>query len=226
MTDFAGRRLGKYEILGLLGKGGFATVYRARQTDLGREVALKVMKASLAESEDFLARFRREAHLIAQLDHPHIMTIYEYGQEGETVYLAMRLLTGGSLADRLRQHGPLPVEEARRITHQIASALSLAHGRGVIHRDLKPQNVLFDGSGSAVLTDFGIAKVDSSSTLVTGTGVAMGTALVYVAGAVARRTHRSTRGYLRAWADALRDAERQAAFPWRYARQLDVQTPD
>lgn len=152
-----------------------ATVYRARQADLGREVAIKIMKASLAESEDFLARFRREANLVAQLDHPNIMTIYEYGQDGDTVYIAMRLLPGGSLSERLKAHGALPTDETRRITTQIASALTLAHDRGVIHRDLKPQNVLFDSSGNAVLTDFGIAKVDNSSTLVTGTGIAMGT---------------------------------------------------
>ncbi len=152
-----------------------ATVYRARQADLGREVAIKIMKASLAESEDFLARFRREANLVAQLDHPNIMTIYEYGQDGDTVYIAMRLLPGGSLSERLKRHGALPTDETRRITAQIASALTLAHDRGVIHRDLKPQNVLFDSSGNAVLTDFGIAKVDNSSTLVTGTGIAMGT---------------------------------------------------
>ncbi|PJF35244.1 MAG: hypothetical protein CUN49_11560 [Candidatus Thermofonsia Clade 1 bacterium] len=175
MSDLTGRRLGKFEILSVLGKGGMAVVYRARQVDLGREVAIKVMKASLAESEGFLARFRREAHLVAQLDHPHIMTIYEYGQEGDIVYIAMRLLPGGSLSDRLRKQGALSVDETRRITAQIASALTLAHSRGVIHRDLKPQNVLFDSAGNAVLTDFGIAKVDNSSTLVTGTGIAMGT---------------------------------------------------
>ncbi|MDW8300403.1 MAG: protein kinase, partial [Anaerolineae bacterium] len=175
MADLTGRRLGKFEILSPLGKGGMATVYRARQIDLEREVAVKVMKASLADSEDFLARFRREANLIALLDHPHIVTIYEYGQEGDIVYIAMRLLPGGSLAERLRQHGALSTSETRRIVNQIASALTLAHSRGVIHRDLKPQNVLFDSSGNAVLTDFGIAKVDNSSTLVTGTGIAMGT---------------------------------------------------
>ncbi|PJF31935.1 MAG: hypothetical protein CUN51_03060 [Candidatus Thermofonsia Clade 1 bacterium] len=175
MTDLTGQRLGKFEILSVLGKGGMAVVYRARQADLGREVAIKVMKASLADSEDFLARFRREAHLIAQLDHPHIITIYEYGQEGDTVFLAMRLLTGGSLADRLRERGALSLDETSRITRQVASALTLAHSRGVIHRDLKPQNVLFDSSDNAVLTDFGIAKVDNSSTLVTGTGIAIGT---------------------------------------------------
>jgi serine/threonine protein kinase len=175
VSDLIGQRLGKFEILAVLGKGGMATVYRAHQTDLKREVAIKVMKASLAESEDFLARFRREAHLVAQLDHPNIITIYEYGQEGETVYIAMRLLPGGSLSDRLRKHGALSPQETLRITKQIASALSLAHARGIIHRDLKPQNVLFDSADNAVLTDFGIAKVDSSSTLVTGTGIAIGT---------------------------------------------------
>lgn len=152
-----------------------ATVYRARQTDLKRDVAIKVMKASLAESEDFLARFRREAHLVAQLDHPNIITIYDYGQEGDIVYIAMRLLPGGSLSERLHKRGALSPEETLRITKQIASALTLAHERGIIHRDLKPQNVLFDSSDNAVLTDFGIAKVDSSSTLVTGTGIAIGT---------------------------------------------------
>jgi serine/threonine protein kinase len=175
VSDLVGQRLGKFEILAVLGKGGMATVYRARQTDLKREVAIKVMKASLAESEDFLVRFRREAELVARLEHPNIITIYDYGQEGETVYIAMRLLPGGSLSDRLRKHGALAPQETLRITKQIASALALAHARGIIHRDLKPQNVLFDSADNAVLTDFGIAKVDSSSTQLTGTGIAIGT---------------------------------------------------
>jgi serine/threonine-protein kinase len=175
VSDLVGQRLGKFEILAVLGKGGMATVYRARQTDLKREVAIKVMKASLAESEDFLVRFRREAELVARLEHPNIITIYDYGQEGETVYIAMRLLPGGSLSDRLRKHGALAPQETLRITKQIASALTLAHARGIIHRDLKPQNVLFDNADNAVLTDFGIAKVDSSSTQLTGTGIAIGT---------------------------------------------------
>lgn len=174
MTDLSGKILGKYRIVSTLGKGGMATVYRAVQEDLHREVALKVIKADLAESQTFLERFHREARVVAQLEHTNIITIFETGQTGNTVFIAMRLLPGGSLADRIEK-GPLDPNLVRQVATQVGSALTFAHQRGIIHRDLKPQNVLFDSGGNAVLTDFGIAKVTDSRTLVTQSGIAMGT---------------------------------------------------
>src|SRR5258708_4412316 len=175
MTDLLGQRLGGYEIVTLLGRGGMAAVYLARQTSpLRRDVAIKVVKPIAAEAADFVPRFEREAQTIASLSHPHIVKIFDYGRQGETVYLVMELLRGGSLRDRLK-NGPLALPEAARCLEQIASALDYAHQKGIIHRDLKPQNVLLDESGSLFLTDFGIAKALDETTGLTHSGKVMGT---------------------------------------------------
>src|SRR5260221_644915 len=174
MANLIGQRLGHYEILALLGRGGMATVYRARQLNIEREVAIKVMKPDLAEAEDFIERFRREARTIASLSQPHILKLFDYGQHDELIYLVMELLMGGSLA-RLISKGPLPLESVSLILEQVASALDYAHKRGIIHRDMKPQNGLLDTQGNAFLTDFGISKLLSQTTSLTQSGVAMGT---------------------------------------------------
>src|SRR5262245_47877245 len=118
MANLIGQRLGQYEIVSLLGRGGMATVYRARQPSMKRDVAVKVIKPDLLEMGDFVARFEREAQTIASLSHPHIIKVFEYGQQGDLVYLVMELLTGGSLAELL-QPGPLALDQTVRIFDQI-----------------------------------------------------------------------------------------------------------
>src|SRR5579859_5231246 len=175
MSNLIGQRLGQYEIISLLGRGGMATVYRARQSSVNREVAVKIITPELASGgPDFVTRFEREAQTVANLSHPHILRVFDYGREGSMVYLAMELLRGGSLAD-LVSKGPLPLSDAMRMLDQIGSALDYAHRNGIIHRDMKPQNVLLDDSGNAYLTDFGIAKILSDANTLTQTGAAIGT---------------------------------------------------
>jgi serine/threonine-protein kinase len=164
MTD-AVQRLGKYEIIAEIGKGGFATVYRARDLDLGREVALKVLDPLLTRDPVWVARFRREARAVAALDHPRIVTVHEIGQSEGALFIAMKLVEGGSLAQRLAQAGPLPWDEAVRMVGQIAEGLDFAHDAGVLHRDLKPANVLLDSRMGAVLTDFGFARLVAENSL-------------------------------------------------------------
>jgi serine/threonine protein kinase len=175
MLRLSGERIGNYEILGLLGEGGMAVVYRARQINVGRDVAFKVIESRLANSPDFIKRFEREAHTIANLNHPHILKLFDFGHHEGLVYLVMELQPGGSLAQWLRNEGALPIEQVARYVSQIGSALDYAHGRGVIHRDLKPQNVLLDEQLNAILTDFGVARIVGDVTALTGSGVAVGT---------------------------------------------------
>ncbi|HEX7707944.1 MAG TPA: protein kinase [Thermoanaerobaculia bacterium] len=167
MTIQAGSRLGPYEIVSTLGAGGMGEVWRARDTRLDRDVAIKILPESLAQSEQFLQRFEREAKTISSLNHPHICTLYDVGHETSAVdgsssapsnlhYLVMELIEGEALADRLTR-GPLPIHEVLRYGRQIAAALDAAHRRGVIHRDLKPGNVMLTKSGAKLL-DFGLAK--------------------------------------------------------------------
>jgi predicted Ser/Thr protein kinase len=174
MADLVGQRIHNYEITGVLGRGGMAIVYRARQLNIQREVAIKVIKPDLAESDDLIKRFEREANTVAQLSHPHILKLFDYGEYEEVLYLVMELLPGGTLADVIREN-PLSPERAAQLLDQIADALDYAHAQGLIHRDLKPQNILLDKQGNALLTDFGIAKVLSQSTHFTQTGAAIGT---------------------------------------------------
>jgi len=158
MSDLTGTTLGPYELKGVIGRGGMATVYRAYQPSMERDVALKVLAPELASEPEFVDRFEREARIVAQLQHPNILAVYDFGREGDFAYLVMKLLSGGTLSQALRG-GPLPAERVTRWTRQIASALDYAHRRGIVHRDLKPSNVLLDEQGSAALTDFGIAKM-------------------------------------------------------------------
>ncbi|MEP7289015.1 MAG: protein kinase [Chloroflexota bacterium] len=174
--NLIGQRLGQYEIVALLGKGGMATVYRARQTSVNRDVAIKVIKPELTAASEFLTRFEREAQTVASFSHPHILKVFDYGQHEGLVYLVMELMTGGSLSDLLSK-GPIAPKITGGLLAQMAQALDYAHQQGVVHRDLKPQNVLLDGSGNAFLTDFGIAKLMQSNTALTQSGTAMGTPL-------------------------------------------------
>jgi serine/threonine protein kinase len=156
VTLSAGTRLGPYEILSPIGAGGMGEVYRARDTRLGREVAVKVLPSHMSSSPEVRQRFEREAKTISQLSHAHICALYDVGREGATEYLVMEYLEGETLLDRLAK-GPLPLEQTLRYGTEIADALDKAHRQGIVHRDLKPGNVMLTKSGVKLL-DFGLAK--------------------------------------------------------------------
>jgi serine/threonine-protein kinase len=153
-----GARLGPYEILGALGAGGMGEVYRARDTKLGRDVALKVIPDTFALDADRLARFSREAQVLASLNHPHVAAIYGFEDSGETHALVLELVEGETLADRIAR-GAIPLDEALPIAKQIAEALEAAHEQGIIHRDLKPANIKITPDGVVKVLDFGLAKL-------------------------------------------------------------------
>ncbi len=158
-----------------LGEGGFAVVFLVRDLALKRSLAVKVLSPDMITSKTVLERFRREAETVAQLSHPNIVPLYFIGQRDNLLYLAMQCVDGGSIADRLKTEGRLPVDDAVRITCEVASALAHAHKRGVVHRDIKPANVLVDAeSGRSLVTDFGIARTADASAL-TATGMMVGT---------------------------------------------------
>ncbi|MCC7205915.1 MAG: serine/threonine protein kinase, partial [Anaerolineae bacterium] len=157
MDNLIGQQISQYQIISLIGRGGMATVYRAHQPSVERDVAFKVIKPDLATTEEFLTRFQREAKTIAGMSHPHIVKVFDYGRQNDMIYLVMELLTGGSLNELIRTRGALPLQVILRTIDQIAQALDYAHRRGIVHRDMKPQNVLLDENGNAFLTDFGIA---------------------------------------------------------------------
>ena len=156
MTISAGKRLGPYEVIAPLGAGGMGEVWRAKDTRLDRSVAIKILPEGFAQSEQFRARFEREARTISSLNHPHICTLFDVGYEDGAHFLVMELLEGESLADRIAK-GPLPIEQVLKYGAQIADALDRAHKQGVIHRDLKPANVMITRSGAKLL-DFGLAR--------------------------------------------------------------------
>lgn len=157
-----GKLLGTFEILEEIGRGGMATVYRARQLTMNRIVAMKVLPPHLLHDPGFFERFEREVEVISQLEHPHIVPIYEYGQSEGIPYIAMRYLGGGSLETLIR-HGTHDLQTLVKPLEQVAQALDYAHQRGIIHRDLKPGNILLDENGNAYLSDFGIARVLGSN---------------------------------------------------------------
>ena len=168
--------LGEYELLELLGRGGMGEVYRAWQAKLKREVAVKVLTSALALDAGYLARFTREAEIAAGLEHPHIVPVYDYGVENDTSYVVMRLLTGGTLQQRMDQRSGQPpsLNEVNRLLKQLTGALQYAHDQGIVHRDIKASNVMFDRHGSAYVVDFGIAQVAAVTSSLTGTGTALG----------------------------------------------------
>jgi len=168
------KTIGNYEIIERLGRGGMATVYRARQANMNRDVAIKVMSAELAEDPQFVARFEREAQTIANLQHPRILPVFNFGHEGDVFYLAMRLVEGETLHSRM-QGGALSLSEAAHFVTQIAEALDYAHLHGVIHRDLKPNNILIDEYNNIYMMDFGLAKIAASSSHLTASGTVLGT---------------------------------------------------
>jgi len=167
MTELIGRTLGNYTILDAVGQGGMATVYRAQDTRDRRVVAIKVLSPYIAADPKFRGRFDREVDLLRRLEHPHIVPILAFGQADGYHYIVMPYLSGGTLHDRLRMGPVLPLEGGR-IVDQISSALEFAHQQGIVHRDVKPSNILLDDNGQAMLTDFGFAHVPWESASLTG----------------------------------------------------------
>jgi eukaryotic-like serine/threonine-protein kinase len=191
MTIAPGARLGPYEILSAIGAGGMGEVYRAHDTKLGRDVALKILPDSFARDPERVTRFKREAQVLAALNHPHIAAIYGLEDTNGLQFLVLELVDGETLADRLRR-GPLPLDEALAIARQIADALEAAHEKNIIHRDLKPANIALTKHGQVKVLDFGLAKATAgangastdlansptltSPAMMTGAGVILGTA--------------------------------------------------
>src|SRR5262245_7677858 len=153
----AGTHLGPYEVLSLIDSGGMGEVYRGRDTRLDRAVAIKILPAHFADNADLRLRFEREARAISSLNHPHICTLHDIGRQDGVDFLVMEYLEGETLAERLRK-GPLPPEQVLRHAVGVAEALDRAHGLGVIHRDLKPGNIMLTKAGVKLL-DFGLARL-------------------------------------------------------------------
>jgi serine/threonine protein kinase len=187
-----GTRLGSHEIVGLLGAGGMGEVYRAHDTNLGRDVALKLLPPSFAHDAERVARFRREAHVLATLNHPNIAGIYGFEEADDHRFLVLELVEGPTLTDRIKS-GPLALDEAIGIAREIAGALQAAHEKGIIHRDLKPANIALAADDTVKVLDFGLAKAlepasgpagadpmnsptITSPAMMTGLGVILGTA--------------------------------------------------
>ena len=172
MDDLIGRKIGGYEIIELIGHGGMATVYRARQISMNRVVAVKVLPRQFLNDETYMQRFTREVKIVAELEHRNIVPVHDYGEDDGQPYIVMRYMSGGSVDDLLRV-GALNLEQIVSIVSQVAPALDYAHGKNVLHRDLKPSNVLMDDNGGAYLTDFGIARLmtDNSQVTLTTKGV-------------------------------------------------------
>ncbi len=171
-----GQMLGTYRIINQVGRGGMATVYKAYQPSVDRYVAVKVLPSQLAESREFATRFQQEARIIARLEHPHILPVFDYGESDGVAYFVMRYMDAGTLKEKMIEGRPLPLDVIDKLFTQLAEALSYAHSRGVVHRDLKPANVLIDSHENIFLTDFGIAKLlESASPRLTQTDAIMGT---------------------------------------------------
>jgi tRNA A-37 threonylcarbamoyl transferase component Bud32 len=156
--NLSGKQLGGYEFLNVIGYGGMATVYRARQLSMQRIVALKVLPRQFMQDDTYMQRFHREVEIVSRLEHRNIVPVHDYGEFDGQPYIVMRYMPAGSVDDLLR-NGPLDFELTEKIIEQIAPALDYAHTKGVLHRDLKPSNILMDDNGDAYLTDFGIARV-------------------------------------------------------------------
>ena len=174
MEDLTGKQLGAYQVIAPLGEGGMAVVYKAYQPSMERYVALKILPKHFAAEPEFVRRFKQEAKIIASLEHPNILPVYDYGEADGYTYIVMRYVEGKTLADLL-QGRPLPLPQIGEIVTKVASALNYAHSRGVVHRDVKPSNVLIDQQDNLLLSDFGVAKMFLSSEKLTTSGAFIGT---------------------------------------------------
>ena len=178
MTNMVGQQLGKYELLDRLARGGMAEIYKALQPGIERTVVIKVLHGHLVETDNFVARFQREARAIGRLQHPHIVRIIDVGVERDVYYTVMDYVQGGTLGDYLKDRKRVPPDEALRFVAQLTDALCYAHREGIVHRDIKPANILFvdESYSQVVLTDFGLARLrDDSASSLTITGALVGT---------------------------------------------------
>ncbi|MBN1936460.1 MAG: protein kinase [Anaerolineae bacterium] len=174
MANLIGQELGPYRVLEQIGMGGMAVVYKAYHAGMDRSVAIKVLPEQMSQDAELRGRFDREVKVIARLEHPHILPVYDSGQVEQQLYLVMRFIEAGTLKDRLAD-GPVSLAEINRILNQVGSALDYAHRLGVVHRDVKPSNILLDAHGDCYLTDFGLARIMEASIQFTAAGVGVGT---------------------------------------------------
>jgi serine/threonine protein kinase len=174
MEDLTGRQFGQYRIVAPLGEGGMADVYKAYQASVDRYVAIKVLPQFHSRNREFLQRFKQEAQVLAKLQHPFVVPILDFGEADGYTFLVMTFIEGGTLKDLLTGE-PIPLSRAGRIISQVGSALGYAHSLGMVHRDLKPTNILIDLHGNSLLTDFGVAKILEGSAELTRTGGILGT---------------------------------------------------
>jgi len=174
LEDLTGRQIGPYRVIAPLATGSMAVVYKALQPTLNRHVALKVLPRHLAGEPSFVGRFHQEARIIAGFQHPNILPLYDFGEVDDYTYMVMPLVETGTLANRL-QGQPLPLEQIRTVGAQVGDALEYAHSLGVVHRDVKPSNILINKRGTCLLADFGIAKLIEEAVKFTATGETVGT---------------------------------------------------
>jgi len=179
MSDLAGKTLGKYRIIESIGSGGMAQIYRAYQPSMKREVVVKVLSPTLRDNPSFVKRFTQEVDVIAHLQHPQIIPVYDFGKHKSDFYIVMAYMRGGTLADRVDQSQKgLADEETLRLLKLIADGLDYAHSKGIVHRDLKPNNILMDERDNPYIADFGLAKptegkIELTNTMMTGTAAYM-----------------------------------------------------